>query len=574
MIAVSGTTLIFAGCTHPLALSTEAALREELIKSHRVYLETVGTGPVIELKREKSVVAQELTQENRLDKINRSSGPNAYADEQLVVGPDLMGESESPVVHMDLQKAVQMASRNNLDVTLARLAPAISEARIIQAEAIFDVNYFAEYNYNNLDTPAPPATIADFGATRTREAIFRTGIRKNLTTGGQIELSTDWSRRFRSPTVALINTIDNANLALTLTQPLLRNFGSDVTMAEIHLTRNARKNDRQRLRQTLLDTAANTEAAYWNLVFARHQLHVATKLYRNTEVERKRLKERLALDVKPATYTEVLSRTEQRRAEVIRNQNQLRQASDRLKILINDNDLSISGETLILPSNSPVDAPVNFSVVDAVTAALRNRPEMQSALLAINDATIRQRVADNQRLPELNLNATIRYNGIGNDFAQTYETIGDGSFIDYLIGLQFEIPLGNRLAEAQARRFSLERSGSVVAYQITARDVVIEVKEALRDLHSAFALIGATQSARWAAARSLETIQAEEDAGARLTPEFINLKLDRQERLAGAELSEMQSLVGYNNAVAIFYRSIGTLLERNRITFADLPVAD
>ncbi len=570
-----GAAALAVGCASPLETTTQEALRRELVQSHRKYLEAVAAGPVIELSRAPSAVEQSLREEGLVEQLDAVSGPGAYQEEPLDLGPNLLGEANTSVVTVSLQQVLQMAAKNNLDIQLARIRPAITEAQIVQAEAVFDAIYFANYEYANLDQPGVPGLFAGFGGdTRERAFLFTTGIRKTLSTGGQISVETQTGRTFREPSTTTINTFDTANLSVNIVQPLLRNFGSDVTLAEVYLTRNARAADVQALRQTMLDIIAQTEQAYWDLYLARQQLLIQLRLLQRTEEDLQVLIRRRELDVPVVAITEARAAVEQRRFDVIQARQRVRLTSDRLKQLINDPDLPVSGEALLLPADAPADMPIEFSLVDAVTTALQERPEMQRALLAISDASIRLRVADNQRLPELNLAATVRFSGLGDSTDDAYGEMFEGDFIDFLLSAQFQVPIGNRGPEAQYRRFQLERQATVINYQRIGQAVVLEVKDALRQLTAAYELIGAARAARRAAADNLRAIYAQEEAGVALTPEFIDLKLRRQEALARFEIEEIQALTNYNTAVAQFYRSIGTLLKRNGIIFSEAPVVD
>lgn len=625
--------LLLVGCKSPMEVNTEAALRQQVIQSHRAYLEAVSAAPVIELTRQASEIEQELAQKDQLAVLDGLAGPSAYENVLPMVGDNLLGQrsveeikhqiqlneqaieqinlrrevsagsltgqelkvleqqvetlgrdndalqqrlshANAAAVAMSLQQAIHLAAKNNLDVAVARLRPAISQARLTQAEAVFDAVYFGEYDYNKLDTPSPPAALAGFGATRSNESRFRTGIRKALTSGGSVEVATEFTRRFDTPTIRSVEAFDSANLTVSLTQPLLRNFGGDVALAEVYINRNARATDVEALRQTLLDAVAATEQAYWQLVFARQQLLIQQRLLDSTVKDRDVIQKRYAanFDASRVQLSEANSFVAQRRADLIRARQNIRIASDRLKQLINDPNLSVADETLIVPMDQPADSKISFNLLDAVTTALQRRPEMQQALLAINDATIRQRVADNQRLPELNLNAVIRYSGTGNTTHASYEQINDGQFIDYLIGFQFEQPIGNRGPQAQYRRFQLERQTAVTAYQRQAQIVVLEVKESLRTLIGSYEVINAQRDARRAAADNVRAINAQINIGVELTPEFVDRKLRRDEALAQAELAEMQALTSYNTAVSNFHRATGALLERNGIDFSEQAV--
>ncbi|MCC5830259.1 MAG: TolC family protein [Phycisphaeraceae bacterium] len=556
------------GCTNPLMQSMEDEMREHLIRSHRRHIQTIMPGE-IELVRERSEVERDLGErEGRIEALDRDSGPAFYADRKLDLGRDLTGSEELEVVQLSLQQAIALAVENNIDLQAARRIPAIRRAQVTRAESIFDAAFFTNYNMSLLDTPRPESALfPGFGGPiQTDVHQLETGLRKGLPTGGQVQLSTQFQSTRTRPATDALETFWDTNIALSIRQPLLRGFGTDINTAGITLARSAQRQSIEELRATTIDLVSNVEAAYWSLVVRRQNVLILSRLLEQTRTERNRLRERLAFDVRPATYTEVLAREELRRAELIRAQTAVRQASDLLKRLINDPNLPITAETLILPMDLPPDLPVRFSLLDAVTTALSARPEMRTALMQIKDASVRQRVADNNRLPTLDLSATIRFNEQDNALGRAYADIfTESNFIDYLVSLQFEVPIGNRDAEALFMQRALERQQAALLYQRQSQDVVRQVKDAMRELYASYDLIGATRSSRRAAAESLRALLAEEEAGARLTPEFIDLKLRRQEALASAELQEIEAMAGYNNALSDFFRSMGTLLERNQI---------
>ncbi len=575
LVATVGVALWVIGCANPMAQREEEKLREELLAANRAYLETVAAGPVIELSRPPSDVETALTQERRTE-LDDMSGPEAYKDHPLDLGPDLMDQKTVEPVTMTLERVIHLAAKNNLDVRIARLQPAVNQTQITQAEAAFDAVLFADLSLNKLDTPQPPALagLGTFGTVQDDQRELTTGIRKLLTTGGQMTFSTRVQRQHRNPSFFNVKTFYEADVLLSLTQPLLRGFGTDVNRAQIMLTINARRETVQDLRQQLLDSVLDTEAAYWNLVFAYHQLMIQTRLLERTIIDRDQLKQRENFDVSPVRLTEANSFVELRRADVIRARQLVRINSDRLKRLIYSRDLSVAGEALIVPADKPADLPIKFSLLDAVSTALRHRPQLQRALYEINDASIRQRVADNQRLPQLDLAATVRYNGVtrtaNEDIGDAYDSLTDGDFIDYILTLQFEVPIGNRGPEALFRQQQITRQQNVLNYRRTAEQVVLEVKESLRNLQTSYQLIDAARAARRSAADNLRAIEEQEEAGVALTPEFLlDLKLSTQQRLADTEIQEIQAMTDYNTAIAAFYRAMGTLLKQNGIQFAD-----
>jgi outer membrane protein len=570
MIASVAAVALFGGCQSPLERTSQQHLREQLIASHRSQLAAVAGSPMIEVARAPSDVELKLPPQRR-EELDRTSGPQAYDSRApLDLGESLFGETVSPAVQMSLQSVLHQAVRHNLDLEFARLQPAIAETRITQARAIFDAVLFTSAQYNRTNTPRPTTVFTAFGSSETETTTLTVGIRKLTEGGGAVSISTSLGRRWE-PTIFPDNpSYYTADVLLALDQPLLRGFGGDVNRAQIELAGSARQQAVAELRRTLLELGSIVEQTYWNLVFARQRLMIQQQLLQRT-IRLRDLIEARIMFVEPAQLTEANAFVEQRRADVIRAAQTVRRLSDELKRLINAPELPIADETLIVPLDEPVDLPLQYSVLDAMTTALRRRPDLEQLLYQVEDATVRQRVADNQRLPLLDLSARIRLNGVGNELGGAYGDVADADFVDYLVGLNFEMPIGNREREAFYRQRQLERSASVVSYQRQAQIVALEVKTALRDLMMSYQLIAAERSSRRAAAENLRALEAKEEAGAALTPEFIDLKLRRQESLAAAETREAQAIVDYNSSIARLHQAMGTLLERNGIEFQPTP---
>ena len=160
---------------------------------------------------------------------------------------------------------------------------------------------------------------------------------------------------------------------------------------------------------------------------------------------------------------------------------------------------------------------------------------------------------------------------LGEHVGSPYSQIGEAEFVDYQIGLTFEQPLGNRAAEALYGQRGLERVQAAIAYRNTIQGIVADVKNSLRDLTTNYILVSRTRTLRIAATEDLRTLQAEEDTTQGLTPEFLNLKLQRQTALSAAEQQEITALVDFNTSMARLHTATGTSLERNKIRFYAPP---
>ena len=158
-------------------------------------------------------------------------------------------------------------------------------------------------------------------------------------------------------------------------------------------------------------------------------------------------------------------------------------------MIINDPDLPVGGEFDLVPVDFMVDAPYGYDLRDSVATALAQSPSIDAAILDIDDASIREIVARNGRLPELDLRAEVSWLGLADGFGSSVRNI-DGDYIDYLVGLQFSQPIGNRAAESVLRQAPLRRSGAVIGYRKSIQQVVFEVKDSIRDIAAGYALVG------------------------------------------------------------------------------------
>jgi len=510
---------------------------------------------------------------DRLSELNDLSGEGVYGSIQPPLENDLLG-NQTHTVSLSLQQAISRTVGHNLDLQLARLDAAASQTDIVAAEAVFDWTFFADSSFQITDEPSIVAAIngVPIGSetTRNRSLNFDAGLRKPLITGGQIDITQRLDIfNNQSPGRQLLpDPARTTSLEVALSQPLLRGFGSDVALAQIRMNRNIERTTLEQLRLDLINTVTRAEQAYWSLYQTYREAQIAQQLLDRGVQTRDILKSRLAFDVRPAEYSDAVAQVESRRADLIRTLNALRQRSDELKVIINDPDLTVGGEAVLLPIDAPADSPMKLSLVDSLETAFASRPEIQQAILSIDDASIREAIADNARLPQLDLQLTGSLNGLGATTLDSYDSLFERKFVDYLMGVSFEQPLGNRAAEAGFRRARLERVRSVVAYRSAAQKVVAGVKAALRNVVTNYTLIEQTRIARLAAAENLRTLLVEEKNIRGLTAAFLDLKLRRQDALATAQRAEIQAKVDYSSAIADLYAATGSTLKRNRIHLA------
>lgn len=555
----------------PFAQRSERELRESIIAEAQRTLADAKSQPLPVVTTRQSGVDRLRIRPDIMPELERMAGPASYAGEagELVsnLGMDLTGRPVRAVT-INLERAVKTSVRNNLAVQFAQLNPAVGEAQLQAAEAAFDWTLFASLNAQRNDTPA--VSINNSAGVNDSTVISGgAGLRRQLIGGGRFTLQTDQSRTDNNTPAQNANPDPAFTTSVTAQwdQPLLRNFGSDTARAEVRLAANQARENVQLFHRDLIRTASDVERAYWELVRARADVLILQRLLERGEQVRRQLVERAQIDANSAQIADATSRVERRRADVLRAQTTVQLASDRLKQLMNDPQLPAGSELVVLPSDAAVDEPVQFSLLESLRTAITSRPEVVQAIINIDDASIRQAVADNQRLPQLDLRLQTRFSDLSRNWGDSMGDTIDGRFIDMLAGLSLEAPIGNRRAEAALRQRRLERMQSVLAYRNTVQQVVGEVKSALQRVKLNYTLIEQTRTSRVAASENVRVLLVEKDQGLGFTVERLNIELNSQEQLAASEREEAGALVDYNIALTDLFAAMGTTLERNNIAF-------
>ena len=565
--------LLVAGCGSPeqdrpeldrLRQSMDAAVAREMARAP-------AEDPVKPVTRPTPEVFAELRERRaQLD----TMGPQiALAGPGLDLGEDLYG-GDFPEMVLSLKDAIQMAVRNNLGVQGARLQQGVTQAELVAAQAAFDANLVASsgMNFQNQPTQNFGGFLPSDFANQFRQWSYSAGIQSATVTGGTFDVGIENTYSKLYPESLYSNNpawISSLNLGFT--QPLLQGFGTDVNMAAIRLARNNDRRSLQQLRAQLLQLCRDVEIGYWQLVLARQRVVTAQWLVRVGVEVRDVLAKRRAFDTTQAQYADAVAKVEDRKAQVIRAQREVASAVDRLKVLLNDPGLPVGEETMVVPADFMVDQALSFSFRDAMGTAVEQSPLVTQALLGVDDASIRQVVADNGRLPDLNLNTQFQFSGLEQGFGDSWQELSEAGFVNYLVGLNFSQPIGNRAGEANYRRARLQRSQAVLAYRSAVQGTIFQVKDALRSVEAQYRLIEQTRAFRLAQAENLRALLVDEQTIATLTPEFLALKFQRQQELANAQQQEIQALVDYNGAIAQLWQAMGTGLQMNRV---ELQVTD
>ena len=467
----------------------------------------------------------------------------------------LLKDEDRQRAKLTLQECIHRALQFSHDIQAATYSPAVAMTDIVEAEAAFDAVLFGSASYDNTDTanrlstfttktnvsnPDTPQSerIPTDPYNRTHEYAYSLGLQKRLPTGASIELSENLTRyRDLIEDSYYLNPYYEYELDLQFRQPLLRDFGLDLNQAGINAARNRYKISQQQFQLQVVQLVANVESGFWSLVMARQQMRIYGDLVTRSEQTLDRLLARETFDAGSSIIARNQGLIARARANLLSARNTVLSRQDDLLSLLNDPALPIEGDWEIIPMDPPLTSAYHVDRQEALTVAMSYRPEIIAQRLQLDTAQLAVGVADNQRLPRLDLVARQRTLGAGYDYDDALDRQGEMDTLSYGLGLSFEIPLGNnRGAQAGYMRARHQLRQQELGLQSVIEQVQADVSSSVNNLENVYKEISVRKQSAGSEYHTLQAYLAEENSDVKITADFLNRKLDAQERLASAYL--------------------------------------
>jgi len=403
---------------------------------------------------------------------------------------------------------------------------------------------------------------------------------QTLQTGTNFQIGLDSAKDSSNSGFYFLNPYYQSFLNLQVTQPLLRNGWRFANSAPLVVAR-------MNLQQSLATFQAQVNTAllqaithYWELVRAHNNLDVARKSQDAAEATYQHDKRALELGALPPldiyrSESEVASR----RLQVIQAEYSVKQAEENLRLVIGANQDPYIHAIDLEPSQRP-EPQGDLLTVDIATAlqqALDTRPELHAwqQALAADDTSIR--LAHNQLLPDLQLQAFYQGSGVGGNFNTgqlmtrgglntSLNQIFSFGFPGYGAGLSLNLPIKNRAAQADLGTALVTRHRDLYSAQQAREQIAQEVSNAVYQLEQAKMSIAAAKTALDLAQKTLTAEQRKAQLGA----ENVFFQLDAQTRAANAEATLLSSEVDYQTAVAALHNATGSLLQDYDVQISEL----
>lgn len=456
-----------------------------------------------------------------------------------------------PTVNLTLKDAIRMTFERNLDLKVELYNPAMAEADIRRSFGIYDplLSLGASYERSN------STNTLTFRPQAIDKVSVNAGVSRLLPTGTVVG-ATAQSGWVSNSAKYYSNALD-----LTVKQPLLKGFGRETTELSINVSRFTKAETMNVFRTRLSDTVAQVRNDYFKLYNLREVLEVRKA---SLALARRILQDdqgRVKAGVLPAY--ELLNsefRVSTREKEVIDAERAVRDQMDVLRVAL---QLDPGAEIVI--ADEPFRDSYNLSEGQALTDALKNRPEIATQRDVINIADLQQRVARNLTQPDLTLNASVGVGGFDDRFWGGWEKTAKADEPSWGIGVQLTYPLGNRAAENDYIRRKLALEQAQTQLRSLESGVARDVKAAVRLVGASYKQLEVTARGRAYAEDRLRAFQRRHDVGLATTKDLFDVEND----LVTAKGNQIQALVDYNNSITQLWRVTGEILNREGITVAE-----
>lgn len=465
----------------------------------------------------------------------------------------LPGFATAEPTRLTVDDAVRIAVERNLNLQVETYNPAVAATDIRRAHSIYDPTFSALLDHRGENRQVGPTSAF---AERIRFFDFNASLDQLLPSGATASaaFTNIWSKdnlglaasRYAQP-----------ELTISLSQPLLKGFGKQVTERGITTADDAMELSLAAWNQKALDTAAEARNRFLALAKARESL--ATR--RASLAVARRVHEENTARVKAGVLASFeLQDSElgvlQREKDLLDAELAEKDAADQLRLTLH----LPSGMDLDLPDTPWTDVP-DPSEGQALGVALQRRPDLSKARTSLRTAEFNEQVSRNLALPALSLDGSAGVAGIATEYGNAFDDMRTGKNPNWALGLHFSVPLGNGAARADVDAARLKASQARAAVAVLEESTGLEIRSALRALETRRKQDEVARKGVSVAETRLASFLKRGKLGLSTTKDV----LDAEANLTQARENLSAAHADFQSALTTLWKSTGELLDRHGV---------
>jgi outer membrane protein TolC len=510
---------------------------------------------------------------------------------------------------LSMREAIAMALENNKDIEVARQNVKIAEFDLTGAHGVYDPRLSSLSYYERSSTPSSSFLSGGANGTVEQADLTNTARLEGLTPkfGGGYRVDFSAIRLTTNNQFAALNPQFPTALTFNYTQPLLRGLRFDANRRQIEIAKKNLSLTDAQFRQRTIEVITGVQRAYWDLVFALRNLQIQQNAVRDAREQvahnQRLVNEGVLAPIDVVAADAQVSGFEQ---SVFSALEDVSRAENNLKSLTAENRMSPFWNVSIIPTDNVDVEPPTVSLQEAMDGAIANRPELQQSTVASEINQIDLRYFREQTKPQVDLIGSYGVVGLAGALQSTTNPLSSSSALttarvnqlsalaglpplpvttqtfpdnliggygqslsnltanrynNFRVGVQLNLPIRNRTAEAQLGRSLVEGQRLNTQRAQLEQAIQVDVRNALQLVSTAESRLRSSAAARNASEQQFASEQRRLDAG----QSTVFLVLERQTALTTARGNELRAQTDLNKAIADLQRATGNALEANHV---------
>ena len=469
---------------------------------------------------------------------------------------------------ISLDSLIHSALVHSKQISVARIDGFVEQEKITQQDATFDWSVFVNTLFTSTNQQTGSGLDAGVGNDRLIQQDFSKdfGLKRTNHLGGQFEATQnlralDSNSLFTDP-----DRPGFSELAIRYNQPLLRDGGRLVNYGQVIFAQLNAGATMAESEAEIVNVLTEVVQAYWELYRLRSRYVVQKELVAQIRTLLEDISQRKKIDAQQSLIGQAESELSTQLATLAQTRTQLAQAQHRLIRAVGDRSLTQASE--LIPSTDTPRFDLEVDPQSALTLALQHRPEIRAAVQRIHSAELLSEISEHQLKPGLALILEASANGVNGDF-EIAKSFGDQfskGGPSFVVGLNYDLPFGNRAANSRLRESRLLLAREVANMEDVVDQVRLEVFESVAGLRGASRQFGIRNDAidkSDVVVRSLlRRRQIYPEKFDQVSQLYVREILDAQQRKAAAELAVIDLQFDFAVTTIQLRKAMGTLLAR------------
>lgn len=461
-------------------------------------------------------------------------------------------------IALDIPRVVENALSNNLALKIEKLSTEISKESLDEFTSAFDPTLHFTGSLKDGDQESQKK----YEITHKLSKFFKTGgsasIYVNISHYGISDVYT--GTEIDNNDVYTDTDIDNNDFSsytqLVITQPILKNRGISINTTNIAISENDYKISTLSFQQKVIDIFSEAQHLYWESFAAQERLiasHKSLKLaqkFLDESIEKVKLGDLVPIDTLQAK-AEVAQRTE----DLILYENELKNSHDELLYFIFGR--ATHGKKVKLVQK-PEFKRIKVDEEKLVREALKRRTEYRIANLNAKNADLNVIYTKNQKLPEVDVNATLGIRGKEDTLGASIEKMTRSDDYEGSVTLSVEFPWGLNKDKAAYMKSRLEKKQIIHKLHETEQEIILDVRSAIRNLLTLERKYAASLLSKKLGEEKLQAEEKKYKHG--LSTSYTVLQHQRD--LANSTVNNIDALIQYQQAVVRLNKALGLGVEK------------